>query len=224
MKASSIEEAVTASSSCIALIATYDLEVTKSNTAIPLMLTELIRKTALFLNVNRNMDIDQVRQTVELIMSDHVCKNLTPEDFKVCFDMIKKNRFEKNTFERFDGQIIFENLYAYANEKAIYVEQQKRTQHEIKKREPVSEQVLGGLKTLVEKLKKETRPKPYSGVLVEKNTKEKNIQKYFQEFFDVWKLNPVDDKLGKFIEYKGEVVNEEGYVKARLKEDENLNL
>lgn len=169
------------------------------------------------------MEVEQVKQTVELIMGDHVCRNLTPEDFKVCFDMIKKNTFNKNFFERFDGQVIFECLYSYANQKAIYIEQQKRTQHETQKREPVSEQVLQGLKTLSETLKTESKEKPYSKEIGEKNSKEKMIQKFFQEFFGLWKTNPVDEKLGKFIEYKGITLNEEEYVEARLKE-ENVNL
>lgn len=96
------------------------------------------------------MEVAQVEQTVELIMNDFVCKNLTPEDFKVCFDMIKKKHVSKNFYERFDGQVIFECLYDYANQKAIYIEQQKTIEHETKKREPVSEQVLDGLKTLAE--------------------------------------------------------------------------
>lgn len=68
----------------------------------------------LFFEVGKTMGADQVKQTIQLILEDY--KHLKPEDFKLCFNRLKKGYYGK-LYDRLDGQIILDCLAKFDAER-----------------------------------------------------------------------------------------------------------
>ena len=60
------------------------------------------------------MNAEQVAQTAEIIMYDY--GYLKVEDFRLCFNNIKKGKYGK-TYDRIDGQVILDWLNTYVDER-----------------------------------------------------------------------------------------------------------
>lgn len=114
-------DAINAESGTIHDINTVAINLEGHNGCVVAMLTLLFEDFISFFNVGKNMGALQVKQTIDLIFSDHVFINLKPEDFKVYFDLFKKGRYGQ-VFDRIDGQLILMNLSAYAQERMNLVE------------------------------------------------------------------------------------------------------
>ncbi|MCM1031596.1 MAG: hypothetical protein NC410_09190 [Oscillibacter sp.] len=67
-----------------------------------------------FFNVGKTMDLEQVVQTILLIMEDFYYFNI--EDFKLCFNNAKRGKYGK-VYDRIDGNIIYEWLQKYSEER-----------------------------------------------------------------------------------------------------------
>jgi hypothetical protein len=84
------------------------------------ILVKILSNLISFFNVGKSMNDAQVAQTVELILDDYYYLKL--EDFKVCFDGMKKGKYLGGTngklFDRLDGQIILQGIAEYAEERS----------------------------------------------------------------------------------------------------------
>ena len=67
-----------------------------------------------FFNVGKTMGAVQVASTADLIIEEFYF--LKPDDFKLCFTRAKKGYYGK-VFDRIDGQVIFEWLNQYTNDR-----------------------------------------------------------------------------------------------------------
>lgn len=99
------------------------------------ILTYLIADVNEFLNVGNSMSGEQAVQTINLILKDEVFKNFKPDDFKVCFDNAKKGYYGKS-YNRVDGQIIFEWLTQYAADRVALCEEISDNNHLVEKKKP----------------------------------------------------------------------------------------
>lgn len=75
-----------------------------------------ISEVSVFFNVGKNLTPQQINSTIDLILNDNACLNLSFEDYKVCFEFAKKGHYGK-AYDRIDGQIIFEWIYQYSTDK-----------------------------------------------------------------------------------------------------------
>ena len=67
-----------------------------------------------FFSVGKTMGATQVASTADLIIEEFYF--LKPDDFKLCFNQAKKGYYGK-VYDRIDGQVIFEWLNAYTNDR-----------------------------------------------------------------------------------------------------------
>jgi hypothetical protein len=79
-----------------------------------------------FLNVGKSMNNEQVIQTVDLILQDYWM--LKPDDFKLCFNNVKKGVYGK-VYDRVDGMLILEWLAAYTDGRLTYSENKVLDKH-----------------------------------------------------------------------------------------------
>lgn len=70
----------------------------------------------------------QIKMTAELLLTDIQARNMKPEDFKVMFDNGVKGNYGKS-FDRFDGQVIFEWKNQYFADRMEYCENQNISLH-----------------------------------------------------------------------------------------------
>jgi hypothetical protein len=195
-------------------------------------------------NVGKTMNDQQVAQTVELILDDEQLRSFKPDDFKLCFNKMKKGVYGKN-FDRIDTQTIFEGLYQYLEERLAECEQISQDRHKELLKAEKGEINPEGVKKVVEILKsalKEVKEeKPVKEVkdrtVIQKTERDLFIQNCFTDFFKEWKLNPYkaplpksspgilvnNDTGGKFILYGEKVVDEMEYVLERLKEYDQVS-
>ena len=68
----------------------------------------------MFFNVGKMINDTQAAQTADLIIDEYYF--LKPDDFKLCFTRAKKGYYGK-VFDRIDGQVIFEWLNQYTNDR-----------------------------------------------------------------------------------------------------------
>lgn len=67
-----------------------------------------------FFNIGKTMGAVQIASTADLIIEEFYF--LKPDDFKLCFNRAKKGSYGK-VYDRIDGQVIFEWLNAYTNDR-----------------------------------------------------------------------------------------------------------
>lgn len=77
-------------------------------------MVNIIIDLVMFFNVGKTMKDTQAAQTADLIIEEFYF--LKPDDFKLCFTRAKKGYYGK-VFDRIDGQVIFEWLNQYTNDR-----------------------------------------------------------------------------------------------------------
>lgn len=77
-------------------------------------MAKIIIDVVMFFNVGKIMNDVQAAQTADLIIEEYYF--LKPDDFKLCFTRAKKGYYGK-VFDRIDGQVIFEWLNQYTNDR-----------------------------------------------------------------------------------------------------------
>ncbi|WP_455786988.1 DUF6633 family protein [Parabacteroides goldsteinii] len=77
-------------------------------------MAKIIIDVVMFFNVGKIMNDNQAAQTADLIIEEYYF--LKPDDFKLCFTRAKKGYYGK-VFDRIDGQVIFEWLNQYTNDR-----------------------------------------------------------------------------------------------------------
>lgn len=103
----------------------------KGLTLIRAMLVLAIDNLNSYFNITNKMSDQQTIETINLI-----CKNkphFRMDDFKFCFDRMKMGYYGK-TYNRIDGQTLFEALNAYDNERMDEAENLNRIKHEESKK------------------------------------------------------------------------------------------
>lgn len=197
------------------------------------ILTIFLSDIVSFLNLGKTMSPAQIKQTVDLLLTDPEAKNLKPEDYKVLFNNAKRGVYGKN-YDRLDGQIVFEWVRAYTAERMALCEQINYADHTVKKKSDnlVHPEVIEMYKKIVDEVKKievEVKPEPRKEKpRPEKSDRDKLIQSLFMEFYKLWEKNPVsvsDRVEKKFIKVDGQIMDEVEYVEFKLKSygtDENI--
>lgn len=83
-------------------------------TELILYICELVTETALFFNVGKTMNAEQIKQTSMMIAEDYYY--MKPEELNYCFNKAKRGHYGK-LFDRLDGAIIFRWLDKYNQER-----------------------------------------------------------------------------------------------------------
>lgn len=146
----------------------------------------------------------QVIQTVDLIYSEYPFFKF--EDFKLCFNNAKIGKYGIS-YDRVDGQIIFEWLNTYSNERALEAERMNINTHASQIRNESEKIDINpeGQKKVIEILKSVLETKPPVIVIKElykKTPKDEFIQKCFRDFDDLCARKPSVDKNGQEIRGK----------------------
>lgn len=76
-------------------------------------------------NVGKNMNANQIKDASDLIMDEFYF--FRPEDFKLCFQKAKKGHYGI-IYDRIDGQIIFDWLYKYNDERISFFESKNKSE------------------------------------------------------------------------------------------------
>lgn len=193
------------------------------------------------------MDSSQIAQTIELILQDPIFKNLKPDDFKLCFNRMKKGHYGKS-YDRIDGQIIFECLGAYCDERLSEAEKTSISAHSEIKAEKVDPKEINpeGQAKVIQALKdgmnlaktKEPEIKERAVKIIKKSDRDKFIQACFTEHYQIWLKKPhvflPDGKVvpgtikgsepsGRYIMYNGKICDDVEYVSEKLKEYDQEN-
>jgi hypothetical protein len=208
-------EAESASVNAIMLVGGKDIAVG--------IVSKIITDVAKFLNVGKNIEPLQIRETAILIINDHVLKNLKPEDFKVISDNTKKGLYGP-MYDRFDGQIYLANCYKYANERQDIIESkniQKANEQKIEKFTPEIIESLSKIKTQIPNEERRSFTKDLTKpTFKEQDEKTKLVNQFFKEFDELYRTLPFKTKnpSDKFISYQGKVVDQIEYAKIKLEE------
>ncbi len=178
----------------------------------------LLSELNLFFNIGKGMNPPQIKMTIDLILSDLELKNLKPEDFKVCFDGIKRGKYGK-LYDRLDGQIIIESLYSYSNDKLSRIEQQTiNNALELKKtsKKEMLPEIVDVLKLAIKEIPAEENKKEPKKV----NPRDPKITALFSEFEELHKKNGIDQNGSRFVKYNGKFLSQVEFIEAKLSENE----
>jgi len=192
-----------------------------NDTAIYILL-ELIGDLVKYFSVGKTMGAAQVRMTIDLIVPHLELKNLKPEDYKVCFDRMKRGEYGP-MYDRLDGAVIIDCLTKYAQERFALITEMNNHEHELRKADKgaMHPRILKALKKIVSSIPKEqpfiSKPKPKT---IEPSERDMFIQSCFKEFDKLRRTDAIDEH-GKFIEYNGKNVNEIEFVQLRVNEFDN---
>lgn len=222
MQVQTMQQAVQAETGCLALIDAMDENVSRS------ILVILLNDVIDFLNVGKSMDAQQLAQTVDLILRDKILRNLKPEDIKVCFDNAKKGQYGK-TYDRIDGQIIFEWLNTYSNERMEFVENLNLKKHFQSEEKVLTQDVNPeGQKKVIEILKTASNLVKTKDVVETLETfipepkkvdaKTELIQSFFNEFENLFQKNPINQAGKRYIRFNGNLIDQVEYAELKLKE------
>ncbi len=153
------------------------------------IITTLIINTAEYMNVGRNMNEDQCLETASLMLNQF--KHETIEDFVLMFKNAKTGKYG-TTFNRLDGQVIFEWFYKYLDEKARY-------------RETVHAKIKQGGVIIEDLQKKIIGEKQNTGMNIDMKIKamkiglgidpEKSIKESDDQDFNTFKISYLKDKI-----------------------------
>lgn len=220
-----VQQAIAFKSNCLGLL----LKVDESGVLRDFLIVK-IGEIAMFLNVGKNINDYQIEITVDLILSDNIALNLTFEDYKIIFDRYIKGQYGKS-YDRFDGQVLFECINSYSIEKQSLIEQKSHLEHDKYKSDtmPSGEVNIEGMKKVAEEMKKALGAveviKKVEKPVREKSTYEKLIQKFFNQFYQIWLKRPyrgLDESKGRFINRYGIVINETEYVELKIKQHDRI--
>lgn len=146
------------------------------------ILTLLIADLVKWFNVGKTMNDFQIGQTINLILDDDKIKCFKPEDFKLCFERMKKGFYGKS-YDRIDGQIIFEALYQYLEERQAEAEQISIDRHKELSKIEKGEVNPEGLKKLAEVMRKAIGEVEKSEPAKEVKKEPKKIEKSERDIF-----------------------------------------
>lgn len=73
-----------------------------------------------FFNIGRNMDVEQIKQTTELMLQSPVVRNMAIIEIRDCFDRIKSGQMG-TVYDRLDGNFIMEKLHQYMDKRLEYI-------------------------------------------------------------------------------------------------------
>lgn len=208
MSAVSIHQAIEAGSPCIAVIGNEQPIVAKA------ILSKLVTGLVGYFNVGKTMNDAQIVETVNMLTTDFVTKNLTPEDYHVCFSRMKTGHYGK-AYDRIDGQVIFMALHEYANEKMDVVESNSiKKAAEIRKNEKQEYPSHEWFKLLKSSVKEAKENMPKKEPVKREATKEDAlITKWLGEFDEIFLSNPYGDvKRSKLILVDGKPMDQDTYL------------
>lgn len=185
---------------------------------VSIVLMHALTDLVLFLNLGKSMNDIQIQQTVDLIVNEPKFNHLKIEDFKLCFNKIKKGDFGK-FYDRIDGQIIFECLDKYCSERVKEAENLSDKWHAHRKNEVVEKQeanpegqkkVVEVLKSVIENVnvdKKETQKKELS-------ENQKYFNKVLREFDRLYNENPIELNGQRYIDINGVKYSQTEFLEA----------
>lgn len=232
-----MQEAIKASSCSLAMIAIQSREIASD------ILTIFIGQCVLYFNVGKTMGPEQIKHVVEMLLNDPILKNLKPEDYRVFFEDMKKGVYG-NLYDRFDGQIIFKNATAYADQRQSLIETESIRMAQNHKDEPVNihpkiletyKNAAGEFKDI--KTKKVTTNVKltdkgyvvnYDLVPIKDELKEEKTNRYtpidpevqgWLKQFEELRSNPkTSEKDGRFVKYNGKFLNQSEFLDEKIKE------
>jgi hypothetical protein len=202
----------------------------KENLTIRALLNIMLGDIILFMNVGKTMTAPQLTETVSLVVKHY--KHLKPEDFKLCFEGVKKGNYGP-LYDRIDGQVILSWLKAYDEERDYVAAEIASNKNEVYKME--SAQLLLPDKSVVEAKKDDevftrnmAKLKAHLATAKIAREKEKRVtkrdvpknqiyemhQRWIQQFDDLFYLRPVKSK-GRFIKRYGKVVDINAYLEYK---------
>jgi hypothetical protein len=120
----------------------------KAAAILSLLIIDLVK----FFNVGKTMNDQQVAQTIDLILQDQNLRSLKPDDFKLCFNRIKRAEYGK-AYDRIDGQNILECLYLYLHERVTECEEMSFKAHQLIKDGKMAKTDPEGQKKVLDALK-----------------------------------------------------------------------
>lgn len=218
----SVAEHFTNSSLSLQQIAKIDeIGIFKIQALLNIILVDLV----LFFEVGKTMGADQIKQTVQLVLEDY--SHLKPEDFKLCFNRLKKGYYGK-LYDRLDGQIILDCLGQYDNERTGEIESIRAKENreykklsaapllptaEIKPDDEVFNRNMKILKdNLAEAKKQREQSKP---VEVRKPDPVYEMhQRWMRNFSDIYTLRPVGKGI-RIIKRYGKMLDINGYMEHK---------
>ncbi|WP_207425977.1 hypothetical protein [Pedobacter sp. SYSU D00535] len=180
------------------------------NLAIKAILTILLEEVINFLNVGKTMNDRQIATTINLIIDDY--SQLKPDDFKLCFKNGMKGKYGKS-YDRLDGNVIFEWLEQYLYEKESEIEMIRRNENSRLKRN--SDFAIGQEGTTMPDWFK-MPDKKQSEIKSSEPRKMSDEQRLFNElinrFDGEFKRRGVESGGGRFVKFYGRMMNVEEYV------------
>lgn len=81
-----------------------------------------------FFNINKNMNVEQIADTVNFIIDTYPINCLTLADVKLCFSWIKSGKYGQ-IYDRMDGGVILTALHKYFEQRCEIAEEQFYNQH-----------------------------------------------------------------------------------------------
>lgn len=230
-----MQEAIKAESCSLAMIAIKKREVAVD------ILTIFIGQCVLYFNVGKTMQPPQILLVTEMLLNDPILKNLNPEDYRVLFEDMKKGYYG-NLYDRFDGQIIFQNATKYADQRQSLIETESINMAHAHKNNDIviHPKILKTYKEGLEESKDIKTKKITTAVkltekgyevnydLVQKkdiieekkyvSSTDPEVQKWFNEFEELRNNKKTSLENGKFVKYNGKVFNQAEFLDEKIKE------
>lgn len=184
-----------------------------SETEVKAIIVYLITDLLKSFNYSRTMNVDQVGRLTNMIISCY--PDYMPEDFKRCFEGMKRGKYGK-FFEGMDENKILDAIEVYGIERdneIIELRKNESNEHKIQSKE-VGEVFLPVLKKIVEKydVEKNGDPKP----IRQRTPAEKKANEWMAQFDKLHHKKPITKGGIRFIKRYGKVMELSEFLDYKL--------
>jgi|GEM_PF-4559639 len=185
-------------------------------------LIKMITEISLFVNVGKNMDIHQIKETANLLHEK--CMALKIEDLILFSKKFRTGEFGK-LYDRLDGTLIIEAMDIYFEKRMTHAESIHIQEHHRRKKEAKDEVQSEWSKDRLDILKKTANSLINAEVVKRKPVKRVATFQdwltnfYFTQFDRLFKKRKYRfaSPSGNFIKYKDIIMDRDGYARFRMK-------
>lgn len=223
LQTSSIEQAISHDSVPIAFISGVNgvfngKEV--SGTQITLgIITYFINRFLKFVNVGKSMNVEQVKMTAEMILSNASCRNLKPADYHVFFNKLAMAEYGP-LYDRVDGQYIFEKLQIYIAERADTCEAMALRAHIHQKENDAKQKFHPKAIETLSAIAKEIKPTTvaHKSKAYQTSERDKFLKQCLTDFDKLYFDQGKEERFLKTVTFEGLELGQTEYLELRAKQ------
>lgn len=173
-------------------------------------IASILSNLVMSFNVGKTMNEYQLADAVNLVKNEYYF--LKPSELQYCFNQAKLGRYGQ-LYDRIDVSVIVNFIEKYLEERMNVVIEENTNKNKEYNSGVMDEKVVEKLKALLNSVNTEKKPEP------KQTEAEIDVFKGFVDEFGKLALrSEIEGANGRFVDYKGKILNVDEYCRMRYKE------